>query len=70
MKRTMHKTLDRIAKLVREKKIVDKYTFCDLTEMSPSTFYNYAGFVTRRYHDIIFENGCLKAIEVVEIPQP
>ncbi|MGQ0796010.1 MAG: hypothetical protein ACT4N5_07510 [Nitrosopumilaceae archaeon] len=63
MKRSMSKALDKIYRLVKEKKIVDIVTFCDLLNLSPSTFYNYRRFVTTRYENIIYENGCLKWLE-------
>ena len=63
MKRNMSKSLDRIAKLVREEKRLDIVKFCDVLNLSPSSFYNYRKFVTARYHDIIYENGEFVLIE-------
>ena len=67
MKRTMSKLLDRIYRLVEEKKVVDVVSFCDFLDLSPSTFYNYRKFVTSRYVNIIYENGAFKWIEVTEV---
>lgn len=67
MKRNMFRTIDRIAKEVRKRKVLDIVTFCDVLDLSPSSFYNYRKFVTSRYHDIIYENGEFKAIEVQDI---
>ena len=49
----MHKTIDRIAKEVRRRKRLDIVTFCDVLDLSPSSFYNYRKFVVSRYDDII-----------------
>lgn len=68
MKRNMAKSLDRIAKLVRKEKRVDIVKFCDMLDLSPSSFYNYRKFVTSRYHDIIYENGQFIALDVEEKP--
>jgi ACT domain-containing protein len=65
----MHKTIDKIAKLVRKEKVVDIVKFCNLLDLSPSSFYNYRKFVIDRYHDIIYEDGCFKVIEVEEVEQ-
>lgn len=67
MKRNMSKTLDRIAKEVRTRKRLDIVTFCDVLDLSPSSFYNYRKFVTARYHDIVYENGEFVALTVEEI---
>ena len=63
MKRNMAKSIDRIAKLVREEKRLDIVKFCDVLNLSPSSFYNYRKFVIARYHDIIYENGQFVLIE-------
>ena len=63
----MSKTLDRIAKEVRTRKRLDIVTFCDVLDLSPSSFYNYRKFVTARYHDIVYENGEFVALTVEEI---
>ena len=63
----MFKSIDRIAKEVRARKRLDIVTFCDVLDLSPSSFYNYRKFVTSKYHDIIYENGEFKAIEVSDI---
>jgi len=68
MKRNMHKSIDKIAKLVRKEKVVDIVKFCDMLDLSPSTFYNYRKFVIARYHDIIYENGEFKLIKSTEFP--
>jgi len=68
MKRNMHKTIDKIAKLVRKEKVVDIVKFCDLLDLSPSSFYNYRKFVTSRYEDIIYENGEFRVLETVDYP--
>jgi len=67
MKRTMAKSIDRIAKEVRKRKRLDIVTFCDVLNLSPSSFYNYRKFVTTRYSDIIYENGEFIALETEEI---
>jgi len=67
MKRSMSRALDKIYRLVKEKKTVDIVTFCDLLDLSPSTFYNYRRFVTTRYENIIYENGCFKWLEVEDL---
>lgn len=60
----MAKTLDRIYQLVKKKKHVDIFTFCDLLDMSPSSFYNYKKFVLHRYGDsIIYDDNQLKWVE-------
>jgi ACT domain-containing protein len=59
----MSKVLDKIYRLVKEKRHVDIVTFCDLLDLSPSTFYNYRKFVTTRYKNIIYENGAFKWID-------
>ena len=64
----MHKTIDKIAKLVRKEKVVDIVKFCDLLDLSPSSFYNYRKFVVARYEDIIYENGEFRALNVVDYP--
>ena len=66
MKRNMAKSIDRIAKLVREEKRVDVVKFCNMLNLSPSSFYNYRKFVIDRYHDIIYENGEFIALETTE----
>ncbi|MFN3654640.1 MAG: hypothetical protein ACK4TO_04855 [Candidatus Nitrosotenuis sp.] len=66
MKRNMSRALDKIYQLVKEEKMVDIVAFCDKLNLSPSTFYNYRKFVTARYENIIYENGCLKWFEVEE----
>ena len=63
MKRNMSKSIDKIAKLVRKEKRVDVVKFCDMLDLSPSSFYNYRKFVISRYHDIIYENGEFIALE-------
>ena len=63
MKRTMSKLLDRIYQLVKQEKVVDVVKFCDLLDLSPSTFYNYRKFVTSRYVNITYENGNLKWLD-------
>jgi len=67
MKRNMAKSIDRIAKLVRNEKRVDVVKFCNMLNLSPSSFYNYRKFVVDRYHDIIYENGEFVLIETEEI---
>ena len=67
MKRNMHKTIDKIAQLVRKEKVVDIVTFCNLLDLSPSSFYNYRKFVIARYDDIIYEDGAFKIIETVDV---
>jgi ACT domain-containing protein len=63
MKRTMSKTLDKIYQLVKDKKQIDILTFCDLLNMSPSSYYNYKKFVLHRYPNIIEENQKLVWVE-------
>jgi len=67
MKRNMSKTLDKIYRLVQKEKRVDIVKFCNLLDMSPSTFYNYRKFVEARYVNIIYEDGMLQWIETEEI---
>ena len=67
MKRNMARSIDRIAKLVREEKRLDIVKFCDILNLSPSSFYNYRKFVTARYHDIIYENGEFVLIEIQDV---
>lgn len=67
MKRNMSRTLDRIAREVRKRKKLDEVTFCDVLDLSPSTFYNYQKHITHRYHDIIFEDGNYVALETEKI---
>lgn len=62
----MSKSLDRIAKLTRDRKRLDIVTFCDVLNLSPSSFYNYRKFVTSRYSDIIYENGEFIALDMIE----
>lgn len=64
----MHKSIDKIAKLIRKEKVVDIVKFCDMLDLSPSTFYNYRKFVVARYHDIVYENGEFRVIESKEFP--
>ena len=64
MKRNMSRTLDKMAKVVRQHGSLDIVDTCTLAEIAPSTFYNYIKFLTRRYEDIIYEDGKLKAIKV------
>lgn len=63
MKRSMSRSLDKIYQLVKKEKIVNKVLFCNLLDLSPSTFYNYKPFVLDRYPNIIYEDGSLKWIE-------
>jgi len=63
MKKSMSKVLDKIYRLVQDKKLVDIVTFCKELDLSPSTFYNYRKFVVDRYENIIYEDGCFKWIE-------
>lgn len=67
MKRNMHASIDRIAKLVAKEKVVDVVKFCDELNLSPSSFYNYRKFVVARYPEIIYENGTFKLIESNEV---
>lgn len=67
MKRNMSKAIDKIYQLVKKEKIVDIVKFCDLLDLSPSTFYNYRKFVIARYDNIIYEDGCFKWIEMEEV---
>ena len=67
MKRNMFKSIDRIAREVRKRKRLDIVTFCDVLDLSPSSFYNYRKFVIGKYHDIIYENGEFIAIETEEV---
>ena len=67
MKRNMALTLDRIVRKVRELGKLDEITFCDIMDLSPSTFYNYRKHILHRYNDIIFEDGAYVALEVEEI---
>jgi len=67
MKRTMHRTIDRMARLAREAGPLDIVDVCDRLDLSPSTFYNYIKFVTRRYDDIVYEDGFIKAIKTEKI---
>jgi len=67
MKRNMHKSIDKIAQLIRKEKVVDIVKFCDMLDLSPSTFYNYRKFVVARYHDIIYENGEFRVIKVKDM---
>ena len=63
----MSRTLDRIVREVRRQGKLDEITFCDIMDLSPSTFYNYRKHILHRYDDIIFEDGYLKAIETEKI---
>jgi len=67
MKRNMSKSLDKIYQLVKKEKVVDIVKFCDMLNLSPSTFYNYRKFVESRYPSIIYEDQSFKWIETVEI---
>lgn len=67
MKRSMSKAIDKIYQLVKKEKIVDIVKFCDLLDLSPSTFYNYKKFVVSRYPNIIYEEGCFKWLESEEV---
>jgi len=67
MKRTMHRTIDRMARLARESGPLDIVDVCDRLDLAPSTFYNYIKFVTRRYDDIVYEDGFIKAIKTEKI---
>jgi len=67
MKRTMHRTIDKIAQKVREMGSLNRVQFCNELDLSPATFYNYKDFVVDRYTDIIFENGVLKTIPVEDV---
>ena len=67
MKRSMFRTIDKIAREVRKRRVLDIVTFCDVLDLSPSSFYNYRKFVTSKYHDIVYENGEFRAIEVTDI---
>lgn len=60
----MSKSLDRIAKEIRKRKRLDIVNFCDVLNLSPSTFYNYRKFITARYTDIIYENNEFIALDV------
>lgn len=62
-KRTTMKTMNKIVKIVREKGVLDMPDFVILCDLSPSTFYNYRGLITRLFPDIIYEEGRYKAIE-------
>lgn len=70
MKRNMSRTLDKIYKIVQKEKIVDIVKFCDLLDLSPSSFYNYRKFVVARYPNVIYENGEFKWIESEEVETP
>ena len=63
----MSKSLDKIYQLVKKEKVVDIVKFCDMLNLSPSTFYNYRKFVEVRYPNIIYENQTFKWIESEEI---
>ena len=63
----MARSIDRIAKEVRNRKRLDIVTFCDVLNLSPSSFYNYRKFVTARYRDVIYENGEFVLIQSDEI---
>jgi len=65
MKRTMARTLDKMARLARESP-VDMVDCCTVLDIAPSTFYNYVKFVTRRYQDIVYEEGMLKSLDNTE----
>ena len=67
MKKNMSRTLDKIVRMVRREGRLDEITFCDLMDLSPSTFYNYRKHILHRYPDITFENGALVALEVEQI---
>jgi len=67
MKRNMSKTLDKMARIIRQHKSLDIVDMCNLADIAPSTFYNYIKFLTRRYDDIVYENGMLKTIEIQNV---
>jgi len=70
MKRGMHSQLEKMKRLIEKEKFVDIVKFCDLLNLSPSTFYNYRKFIVSRYPNIIYENQAFKWIEtepVVEL---
>jgi len=67
MKRTMHRTIDKMARLARSDGPIDIVDTCERLDIAPSTFYNYTKFVTRRYQDIIYEDGYLKAIKTESV---
>jgi len=63
MKRGMHSQLEKIKRLVQKEKHVDIVKFCDMMNLSPSTFYNYRKFVVSRYHNIIYEGQAFHWID-------
>jgi len=63
----MSRTLDRIVREVRRRGKLDEITFCDVLDLSPSTFYNYQKHITHRYDDIIFEDGNYVALETKKV---
>lgn len=67
MKLGMHKTIQKIAELIKKHKRVDIVLFCDKLNMGPSTFYNYKKFILARYHNITYENGVFIWKEIEEI---
>ena len=63
----MSRTLDRIVREIRRQGRLDEVTFCDILDLSPSTFYNYQKHILHRYNDITFENGHYIALSKEEI---
>jgi len=67
MKIGMHRTLEKMAALIKKEKRIDIVRFCDALNLSPSTFYNYRKFILQRYPNIQYENGVFVWKEVEEI---
>jgi len=63
----MSRTLDKIVREIRKRGKLDEVTFCDVLDLSPSTFYNYRKHITHRYFDIIFEDSQYIALETEKI---
>jgi len=67
MNRKTARTIDRIIKVIKSRKELDKVDFAILCDLSPSTFYNYKDLILRLHPEIIFEEGKYKLIESEQI---
>jgi ACT domain-containing protein len=59
----MVSTINRIVKIIREKKKIDVVDLCLATGLSKSTIYNYKDFILRLHQDIKYENGIFYVVE-------
>lgn len=59
----MSNTLKKVFTLVHKDKEVDMVKFCEVLNLSPSTWYNYRPFILSKFPSIIFEDNKLKWVE-------